>query len=130
AWQRLLKQREAEVRENPQNGEITLEEEPILDVEQVNQQSLRLLKLLLLGGLLVACYWVWADLITLFAYLDNITLYEQGDAGNPISLRDVLSALVIGSLAIVLARNLPGLLEMLVLSRLRLSQGSAYATTT
>ncbi len=136
AWQRLLKQREAGVRDDPEGGEIAIEEEPILDMEQVNQQSLRLLRLVLLTGFLIALYLVWADLFSVLTYLDNITLYEytsgSGDTASlvPISVRDVLGGLLIVVLAIVLARNLPGLLEILVLSRLNLAQGSAYATTT
>ena len=38
--------------------------------------------------------------------------------------------MVIIGISIALARNLPGLLEVLVLSKLDLAQGSAYATTT
>ena len=111
-------------------------ERPVIDVEKVSQQSLRLLRLGLLGALFGGLYWVWADLITVFAYLDNITLYEyasgSGDAATlvPISLRDVLGALVIAALAFALASNLPGLLQVLVLSRMQLAQGSAYAITT
>ncbi|HPE04588.1 MAG TPA: mechanosensitive ion channel, partial [Thauera sp.] len=69
-------------------------------------------------------------------YLDNITLYEyasgSGEAAGvvPISLADLLGALVIAAIAFMLATNLPGLLEVLVLSRLKLAQGSAYAITT
>ena len=48
----------------------------------------------------------------------------------PISLLDLLGSLIILGLTIALASNLPGLLEVLVLSRLKLAQGSAYATTT
>src|SRR5690606_1408512 len=65
--------------------------------------------------------------------LDNITLYENvgsNGAAVPISLRDVLDAGVIVVITFALARNLPGLLEVLLLSRLQLAQGSAYATTT
>ncbi|MDO8698028.1 MAG: mechanosensitive ion channel, partial [Pseudomonas sp.] len=64
------------------------------------------------------------------------TLYEYssgtGDTASmvPISLSDLLGALVIIVISAALARNLPGLLEVLVLSRLNLGQGSAYATTT
>src|SRR5690606_36481416 len=67
---------------------------------------------------------------------ETISLYEYssgtGDAATmiPISLMDVLGALLIIAITIALARNLPGLLEVLVLSRMRLAQGSAYATTT
>jgi potassium efflux system protein len=111
-------------------------EEPTLDIEQVNQQSLRLIRLALLGVVIAGLYWVWADLISVFAYLDNFTLYEyasgSGDAASliPISLSDVLAALIIIAITVAFSRNLPGLLEVLVLSRLNLAQGSAYATTT
>ena len=48
----------------------------------------------------------------------------------PISLSDVLTGLFVFGAALSLARNLPGLLEVLVLSKLRLAQGTAYAFTT
>jgi potassium efflux system protein len=117
------------------DGEAVIEE-PTLDIEQVNEQSLRLIRLALLGGFIAALYWVWADLISVFSYLDNVTLYEytSGTGANismvPISIGDLLGALIIIGITFALARNLPGLLEVLVLSKLNLAQGSAYATTT
>jgi potassium efflux system protein len=56
-------------------GEAVIEE-PTLDIEQVNEQSMRLIRLALLGGFIAALYWVWSDLISVFSYLDNVTLYE------------------------------------------------------
>ena len=133
AYQRALSKRQAT--KEGLDGEVIVEE-PTLDIEQVNQQSLRLIRLALLGGFMAALYWVWADLISVFAYLDNITLYEYTSGTGaamsmvPISLGDLLGALVIVGITFALAGNLPGLLEVLVLSRLNLAQGSAYATTT
>jgi potassium efflux system protein len=135
AFQRAASKRLAQSKEGGEGGEVTVEE-PALDIEQVNQQSLRLIRLALLGIFVAGLYWVWADLISVFAYLDNIALYEyssgSGDSASlvPISLSDVLGALIIVGITVALARNLPGLLEVLVLSRLNLAQGSAYATTT
>ncbi|MFI8745664.1 mechanosensitive channel MscK [Pseudomonas sp. NPDC077186] len=134
AYQRALSKRQAQSKDGSE-GE-TVVEEPTLDIEQVNQQSLRLIRLALLGGFLVCLYWVWAELIGVFTYLDTVTLYAYssgtGEAAAlvPISLMDVLGALIIVAITVALARNLPGLLEVLVLSRLKLAQGSAYATTT
>ncbi|MGF6694821.1 potassium efflux system protein [Metapseudomonas resinovorans] len=134
AYQRVLAKRQVQTKESPEGGEVTVEE-PTLDIEQVNQQSLRLIRLALFGTFIVALYWVWADLLTVFTYLDNVTLYEytsgSGEAATrvPISLLDVLGSLIVVGITIALARNLPGLLEVLVLSRLKLAQGSAYATT-
>ena len=134
AYQRALAKRQAA--KEAGEGNDTIVEEPTLDIEQVNQQSLRLIRLALLAAFIGVLYWVWADLISVFSYLDNITLYEytSGTGANmsmvPISIGDVLGALIIVGISIALARNLPGLLEVLVLSRLDLAQGSAYATTT
>ncbi|MGE8169265.1 mechanosensitive channel MscK [Pseudomonas putida] len=133
AYQRALSKRAAA--KEGLDGEV-ISEEPTLDIEQVNQQSLRLIRLALLGGFIAGLYWVWSDLLSVFAYLNNFTLYEYtsgtGSAASmvPISLGDLLGALVIVGITFALAGNLPGLLEVLVLSRLNLAQGSAYATTT
>lgn len=134
AYQRAQSKRQAQAKEGADGSETT--EEPALHIDQVNEQSLRLINLALFALFLGGLYWVWADLISVFSYLDNITLYEYssgtGDAVSmvPISLSDLLGALVIVVISAALARNLPGLLEVLVLSRLNLGQGSAYATTT
>jgi potassium efflux system protein len=133
AYQRALSKRQAA--KEAGDGEAVVEE-PTLDIEQVNEQSMRLIRLALLGGFIAALYWVWSDLITVFSYLDNVTLYEytSGTGANismvPISIGDVLGAIIIIGITFALARNLPGLLEVLVLSKLNLAQGSAYATTT
>ncbi len=133
AYQRALSKRQAAKESG--DGEIPIEE-PTLDIEQVNQQSLRLIRLALMGVFIAGLYWVWSDLISVFAYLDNITLYEYTSGTGatmsmvPISLGDLLGALIIVGITVALAGNLPGLLEVLVLSRLNLAQGSAYATTT
>jgi potassium efflux system protein len=136
AYQRATAKRLSQAKEASEGAEAVGVEQPTLDIEQINQQSLRLIRLALLGAFLAALYWVWADLLSVFTYLDNINLYEyssgSGDAASlvPISLRDFLGALIIVGITVALARNLPGLLEVLVLSRLNLAQGSAYATTT
>jgi len=139
AARRLSLQREVS-RElsGPKDGGETGEliEPPRLDIQKINQQTLRVMRLTLWGAFGVALYLVWADLITVFTYLNHITLYEfssgSGDAATmvPMSLGDLLRAIVIIVLTIALTTNLPGLLEVLVLSRLSLAQGSAYAITT
>ncbi|HEX5677639.1 MAG TPA: mechanosensitive ion channel domain-containing protein, partial [Alcanivorax sp.] len=79
---------------------------------------------------------VWADVINAFSYTNTIVLWEstEGSGANatssPISLGDVITALAIGIGTFVLVGNLPGLLEVLLLSRLNLKQGASYATTT
>lgn len=135
AYQRALAKRQNQPKEGIEGTEIAVEE-PTLGIEQINEQSMRLIRLGLLIGFVVTLYWVWADLISVVSYLDNVTLYQYtsgtGDAASttPISLSDFIIALVIAAVTLALARNLPGLLEVLVLQRLTLAQGSAYAITT
>ncbi len=131
AWQRAQDAKQSQSKEGVE-GEVATDD-MLLDISQINEQSLRLARLTLLGVFVVSLYWVWSDLLSLFTYLDTITLYENiSSVGTvlPVSLRDVLDAGVIIVVSIALARNMPGLLEVLFLSRLKLAQGSAYATTT
>ncbi len=134
AYQRALAKREAQVDEGSDTSETT--GATTLDIEQVNQQSLRLTRLAMFGLFFVVLYWVWADLISVVSYLDNVVLYEfvssTGDTAttNAITLNNLLGALLIVAITFAVARNLPGLLEVLVLSKMHLAQGSAYATTT
>jgi hypothetical protein len=50
----------------PAKATMIIIEEPTLDIEQVNQQSLRLIRLALLAGFIGVLYWVWADLISVY----------------------------------------------------------------
>lgn len=130
ATARLAHQRELEeqqlllVSEGGHSGEeMAASNKPLprLEVEQIHQQSLRLARFFLLIGFGSLFYWVWSDLFSLFSYLDTLSL--------PISINDLLLAAFILVFTLFLAANLPGMLEILVLSRLQLQQGSAYAIT-
>ncbi|MFG6136684.1 mechanosensitive channel MscK [Halomonas sp. B23F22_10] len=134
AYRRALARRRALAHE-AENGEHGVEvvEEPPLDMQQVNQQSLRLSKLILMLGFVVVLYLVWTDLLTVFGYLERVMILggdgQQGSelVGASISVADLCVALLVVALTLIMARNLPGLLEVMVLSRLELKQGSAYA---
>ncbi|WP_232823873.1 MULTISPECIES: mechanosensitive channel MscK [Salinicola] len=132
AYRRAVARRRAQIQEGAEGG-LEVVEEPPLDMEQVNQQSLRLSKLILFIGFTFAFYLIWSDLLEVFSYLDNVSVWEiergQGEAMtlDPITVADIVIALMTVALTMMLARNLPGLLEVMVLSRLTLKQGSAYA---
>lgn len=129
AWKRVEKARSSAEADTQESVKDSMG----LNINEVNQQSLRLARLLLLLGFAVVLYWVWADVISLFAYLDNVLLYESSTlsvTGVPVSqlsLRDFLNVVVIAGMTFMLARNLPGLMEVVFLSRFNLAQGSGYA---
>ncbi|GHB29465.1 mechanosensitive channel MscK [Salinicola rhizosphaerae] len=132
AYRRAVARRRAQIQEGAEGG-LEVVEEPPLDMEQVNQQSLRLSKLILFIGFTCAFYLIWSDLLEVFSYLDHVSVWEiergQGEAMtlDPITVADIVIALVTVALTMMMAKNLPGLLEVMVLSRLTLKQGSAYA---
>lgn len=132
AFKRALARRRSQVQEGAEGG-LEVVEEPPLDMEKINQQSLRLSKLILLIGFALLLYLVWADLLTVLGYLEQVAVWETTDGAegelvtSTLSLADVFTALLTVVLTLMMARNLPGLLEVAVLSRLDLKQGSAYA---
>ena len=134
AWRRAQLAQASRVQESA-GGDQEVVHEPPLDMKQINQQSLRLSKLFLLIGLAVLLYLVWSDLLNVLTYLEQVTIWGEADAdgdglvGGGLLVVDLFMALLIVVLALVLARNLPGLLEVTVLSRLDLKPGGAYAIT-
>ncbi|MFS4689430.1 mechanosensitive ion channel domain-containing protein, partial [Klebsiella quasipneumoniae subsp. similipneumoniae] len=134
AWRRALARRQHLVKEGAEGAEP--QEEPTIALEQVNQQTLRITMLVMIALFAVMFWAIWSDLITVFAYLDSITLwhYNGTEAGasvvRSVTMGSMLFAIVASMVAWALIRNLPGLLEVLVLSRLNMRQGTSYAITT
>ncbi|WP_058911652.1 mechanosensitive channel MscK [Entomohabitans teleogrylli] len=134
AYRRALARRQNMVKEGAEGGEPV--EEPPLGLEQINQQTLRITMLAMFALFGVMFWAIWSDLITVFSYLDSIILwhYNGSEAGaavvRNVTMGSLLFALVAFMVAWALIRNLPGLLEVLVLSRLKMRQGASYAITT
>ncbi|MDN2484055.1 mechanosensitive channel MscK [Kosakonia sacchari] len=134
AYRRALARRQNMVKEGAEGAEP--QEEPTIALEQVNQQTLRITMLVMVALFGVVFWAIWSDLITVFAYLDSITLwhYNGTEAGaavtKSVTLGSLLFAVIVFVVAWALIRNLPGLLEVLILSRLNMRQGSSYAVTT
>ncbi|MGK9173969.1 mechanosensitive channel MscK [Yokenella regensburgei] len=134
AYRRALARRQNMVKEGAEGAEP--QEEPTIALEQVNQQTLRITMLVMISLFAVLFWAIWSDLITVFAYLDSVVLwhYNGTEAGaavmKNVTMGSMLFALVAFVVAWALIRNLPGLLEVLVLSRLNMRQGASYAITT
>jgi len=135
AYRRALARRQSlNVKEGAEGAE-PVEEAP-LGLDQINEQSLRLTTMALFFIFAGVFYWIWSDLLTVISYLDSISLWHYSGtvAGavvqQTVTLGNLLLAFVAVIVAYVLTRNLPGLLEVLVLSRLQLRQGTSYAITT
>src|SRR5699024_4493794 len=75
AFKRALMRRRAQAQEGSDSGLDVVDESP-LDMEQINQQSLRLSKLILLICFAFLLYLVWSDLLTVLGYLNDVAIWE------------------------------------------------------
>ena len=93
AYSRAISRRAA----SSEEGDATSFEEPTLDLATVEQQSLRLINALMVVGLLLVLYWLWQDLFGLLHFMNNITLWEVGDAKGdvPVYLSDLLLSILV-----------------------------------
>ncbi len=89
-----------------------------------------------LVGWSAACafFWIWREVLPALGVLDQVSLWdvELKDAEgalhvSPITLANLAMAAVIGTIAVLAARNMPGLLEISLLQRLPMHRGSRYA---
>lgn len=99
-----------------------------VDLFRLNEQALQLVRWATALATAVVLYYLWRDILGTLSYLNRIVLWE--DAQEHITtLGHLLSALLILAVSIVLARNLPALISVTVLSRIALKPGSSYTIT-
>ena len=107
-----------------------------LDLNTISDQTRSLMRLTVLVGLGFGLWQIWGDLIPAFAILNDITLWHQTvqtAAGAQIADITLGSTVVAGALLLLiafLARNLPGVLELVVLQRLAVDSGNRNAIIT
>lgn len=143
AYRRLQEKREAAKARAEQNNENSSEIEipfelrdDSIAVSDVKNQMIKLIDFVLWVGLFLLLYWVWSDLVTVALYLDGITLWQQsvitqsGTIMESITLLNLLTAIIIIVVSVVLVRTLGGVLETLIFSHIKLSQGTPYTITT
>ncbi|MGS0681904.1 mechanosensitive ion channel domain-containing protein [Shewanella sp. 125m-7] len=137
------KAKRAELLAQREKGEVSVGEqsdsyeEPVVDLETISSQSLGLVRSLLLLAFLASIVGLWTQTHTaLFSLLDGVTLWSSNTTINgieqqiPITLKSLLLSLIIVGFSMMIATNLPGLIELTILQRLDLSQGTGFALTT
>jgi potassium efflux system protein len=141
ALKRLEQKREAEdaggVDRTGASGDAMPEPEPEeVTLESVNAQTRRLLRALTVALVALALLAVWSDVLPALARLDEVKLwsYSAADAAGTsvehfVSLRAVLLGIAVLLLTFIAARNLPGLVEIGLLSRINLDAPTRYAIT-
>jgi len=107
-----------------------------LELASLDEQTQRLLNAVIFVGALLGLWAIWSDVMPAFTRLQDITLWTyMGLVGGEekiknFSLASVAFILAIIALATIAARNLPALLEILLLARFSVSPGARYAIKT
>ena len=107
-----------------------------LDLEEVDQQTQKLLRSGFIFLAAIVGWNIWADVLPAFAFLNEVALWSQTATVDgvetvlPVTAADVVLALLIIVVTVIASRNIPGLLHILILQRLTLAPGSRYAITT
>ncbi len=112
-------------------GETPVEHDK-LDLSTVTVQTSRLTNTALLFAFAVCVWLLWSSVLPALNAFRNI---ELGGASNlvdgpALTLGNLFGALLIGVLTLAATRNIPGLLEITILQRLKLQAGERYAITT
>ena len=119
---------------NDATGEtkLVLQEEPEVDIASISEQTRTLVRLATLLVLAAALYVFWREALPSLALLD-VALWQQtvtvdgATRSVPVTVSNVMIALAITVITFISARNLPGLLEITALHRLRMEAGTRYA---
>ena len=113
-----------------QPAELTPSPASELEAQNAKQQSKRLARFGVFALFAFILIQVWSEASTALDYLNNQLLWVNPETGvGGLSLGGLVTAVVTAVIGGILVRNLPGLLELTILSRLNLQMGTAYAVT-
>lgn len=152
--QRMAADAQAGIEAKTEVGEVSVappESEP--DLAVVGEQTRRLFHTIEVILALIALWWIWADISPAFGILKQVRLWggelpsvvsdrvteksgnQESQAvllqvSRAITLADLLLAVITVVAGFVIARNIPGLLEMIFFQRLPMEPGLRYALHT
>lgn len=151
-YEQLVQQREQQIKQQQQKEveseldvsavsaklaesmDIELQSEVGTDISSVSRQARELTGVIFVVASLFFVWNIWQDAFPATKLLDNFELWPVavGDKGETdiVSLGDLLISLGLFLLTYYSVRNIPGMLELLLLKRLPLDSGSRYAITT
>ena len=123
---------------------VKLEQESRIAEDDRKIQTLRLINFLIMIPFVVGLWNIWSDILPAVAYLDEIELWssyvkkEVTGADGSISLQttseaitpvNLFIAIIAGMLTFGLSRNLPGMIDFVVLQRIGFDASLRYAFT-
>jgi len=130
-------EKEAEEAALPGSESLAIEvEKPEIDLVALSEESRKLIYTALVFTGIIGLWVIWSEVLPAFGVLDHIAIWyhtavvEGQDKRVPITLADLVLGVLIAMVTLVAAKNLPALLEIILLKRLNVTSGGRYAITT
>ena len=123
----------AEAAADSGGGARSLMMETIVEMSQIDEQTRKLLKLVLFILALAGIWAIWEPVFPAFGILQDIQFWSYSTVVDgvtktvPITLANISLAVIVLVTTIIASRNLPGLLEVILLNRLPMDPGARYA---
>ncbi|WP_415407966.1 mechanosensitive ion channel domain-containing protein [Sulfurovum sp. CS9] len=118
-------------------NEYTLKiDEPEIDLTALDSKSRKLLNTAILFAGVIGLWFIWSPILPAFSILDDISLWNSVvivdgvETVVPITLTNLLLAIIVGIITTVSARGLPALLEFMLLQSAEITVGGRYTATT
>ena len=111
-------------------------EEPEIGLAQINEQTRALLRTLIMFAALVGLWIIWRQVLPALNVIGDVGLWTYSTEVDgvtkimPITLTNLVMAVILTAVTFVAARNLPGVLEITILKHLPLDAGARHAFTT
>jgi len=109
------------------------EEEFLLDIPKINQQSEKLLDVLIIAILAVGCWLILRDMLPAFTIFEQVVLWQHlaiidgQELLQPITLVNVFFSLLYLVLMLIFIKNFSSLIDLFLVGRFSMTSGSRYA---
>lgn len=143
AYARAVEKRDAQrkVKEKQEAAGATGEampeiELPSLDVATISEQNRALLRVVFFSLFALVCYWSWQDFFQAIQVFQEIKLWsynvatDTGTETHTVTLETLFAVVLALMISYAGVKNLPGLIEVLILQRLSVDSGIRFAITT
>ncbi len=108
-------------------------DEQQIDIPKINAQTIKLLHVFIGFSLIIGFWVIWKNILPAFSFLERIVLWQHlvnvdgQEIYQPVTMINLLLAGLYGFIIVVSVRNLSGVMELMVFSRLTIEDGSRYA---
>ena len=110
-------------------------EEPEIDIDLIYEKNRVLLRTLTFFSGLIGLWLIWASVLPALHFLENVELWSYSSEVDgvskmiPITLANLMVAVIVAIVTVVAAKNLPALLETILLNWFPMDAGSRHAVS-